>query len=437
MKRPVVGYIPWPETIAVSVSQINDAVERQIGCVADLRRMEMSAGETLEDVLRRVEPGSLDYLYVESFEHLFVSFLVRERLEIDLPFIFHIHSVYYLFEELALVLPLVRVTDLPLAPSRHAARMLQRICPYVRARVIPFSLDLRQIRRWLTPPPRRRDHELVFLGRLTESKGIVDLLRAMPAVKRAVPDVLLNVIGPANQEAFLPDVVDQLGIAKAVRFCGVRTHKSKYRILASAAILVNPTRAWGETFSMVNIEAFAAGTPVIASRWAAVPESVRHGYNGFLVDAGSTSVKRSDFVAGLADAIIRLLLDKKARQRLSSSARNAAAMFDCRTVSARLAGWLRARNKKRANAIGWQRLRRLTVHSFSDRFNRECSLYMRVHRGMLSHTYGQLYDLISSHQGIVRPASPRGGSSDNCGRERTIRGLFKSFLFVDGKVSRH
>jgi glycosyltransferase involved in cell wall biosynthesis len=66
-----------------------------------------------------------------------------------------------------------------------------------------------------------------------------------------------------------------------VRYIGEVDATEKRALLAGAIALLNPI-SWPEPFGLTMIEAAAAGTPVIAHRWGAAPEIVRHGTTGFL-----------------------------------------------------------------------------------------------------------------------------------------------------------
>jgi len=76
-------------------------------------------------------------------------------------------------------------------------------------------------------------------------------------------------------------------------------------------VFVMPSRA--DSFGIVYLEAWARGKPVVAARAGAMPDVIRHGVDGVLVEFGN--------VKGIADAITSLLRDKGLRERLGDAGR--------------------------------------------------------------------------------------------------------------------
>jgi glycosyltransferase involved in cell wall biosynthesis len=116
----------------------------------------------------------------------------------------------------------------------------------------------------------------LYVGRLTEEKGIRTLLeaaRARPGLVRVAGD------GP------LASVAVEAAARGMIEYLGHREPATLIEDIRSATALVVPS-IWFEPFGMVILEAFAAGTPVIASRIGAIPDIVDDGETGLLVDPG-------------------------------------------------------------------------------------------------------------------------------------------------------
>ena len=191
----------------------------------------------------------------------------------------------------------------------------------------------------VTTPPAERGTVVTFLGRLRKYKGAQFALRALPAVRAAVPEARLDVIGDGPYRAELERLAASLGIAEHVRFRGALTHAAKVAALneAQVALCPSPKEGWGLTV----IEANACGAPVVASRSPGLVESVRDGETGILVPHGDTGA--------LATAVTRLLQDREERLRMAGAGVRWAATFDwetcyrdSRAVFARAAGAGRA-----------------------------------------------------------------------------------------------
>lgn len=118
----------------------------------------------------------------------------------------------------------------------------------------------------------------LFVGRLSPEKGVATLVKAWQALGESAPPLRIAGAGPlaAAVRGVLPRNANHLG----------RLEKSEiFLAMKDAAFLVVPSE-WPEPFGLVAIEAFATGLPVIASRTGALPEIVRHGSTGLLVDPG-------------------------------------------------------------------------------------------------------------------------------------------------------
>ena len=72
-------------------------------------------------------------------------------------------------------------------------------------------------------------------------------------------------------------------LVDGIEYLGEVTHGEKVELLQNARATLFPIE-WEEPFGLVMIESMACGTPVIATRWGAVPEVIEHGRSGIIVD---------------------------------------------------------------------------------------------------------------------------------------------------------
>jgi phosphatidyl-myo-inositol alpha-mannosyltransferase len=120
---------------------------------------------------------------------------------------------------------------------------------------------------------------LLFVGQSVERKGLPLLLRSFEALREHILTEL-TVIGPTHEE-LAPLMLDD----RDVRVLGKVDDERKHEELQRADLLVAPS-LHGESFGMVLTEAFAAGTPVVASDIAGYRDVVRNGVDGVLVAPG-------------------------------------------------------------------------------------------------------------------------------------------------------
>ena len=125
---------------------------------------------------------------------------------------------------------------------------------------------------------------LVFVGWVTREKGLFEALEVLACVRRHHPSATLTVVGGGRDlEAFRDHVRDR-DLTEAVRLCGWLDGHQVRRILRDSDVFLFPSHFEGLPNAV--IEAMAAGLPVIATRVGGVPDLIRHGENGFLVDVG-------------------------------------------------------------------------------------------------------------------------------------------------------
>lgn len=123
---------------------------------------------------------------------------------------------------------------------------------------------------------------VLFVGRLTEEKGLSTLLTAWSQV---LPHGRLKIVGDGPMSAVVERASSTI---HGIEWLGARTREEVSALMANAALLVFPS-IWYETFGLTIIEALATGLPVVASRLGAMAELVSDGQTGRLFTAGSSS----------------------------------------------------------------------------------------------------------------------------------------------------
>lgn len=130
------------------------------------------------------------------------------------------------------------------------------------------------------PPLAGAHASVLYFGRLSQEKGIADLLHAM----QLVPHIRLQIAGDGPQRPELEELAATLGLTN-VEFLGHVAGTELDRAVASASFTVLPSRAY-ETLGKTILESYAQGRPVVASDLGSRRELVKEGKTGLLFPSG-------------------------------------------------------------------------------------------------------------------------------------------------------
>lgn len=122
---------------------------------------------------------------------------------------------------------------------------------------------------------------IIYLGAITHDKGIGDVLKTFSILSK-LGNYKFWIIGKASEyyKKYIEKMVNNLDISKNTNYFGFVDQKTKFTLLAKAHVLINPSilEGWG----LVNIEANAVGTPVIAYKSPGLVDSVKDGQSGII-----------------------------------------------------------------------------------------------------------------------------------------------------------
>jgi len=177
-----------------------------------------------------------------------------------------------------------------------------------KIQVIPCGIDTNIFSpgRLTTKLQKNTKFMILFVGRISEQKGLDILLKALPRVLKEHPDTSLIVIGLCDQMHFWRRIQKDLAMVRGhVRFLENVTRSQLISYYRAAEVLAFPSRY--ESFGMVPIEAMACGTPVVGT-----PVGISAG----IVRQAGILVNRED-PENLAEALNRILSEPHLRQKLS------------------------------------------------------------------------------------------------------------------------
>ncbi|MFC0003359.1 glycosyltransferase family 4 protein [Micromonospora siamensis] len=206
-------------------------------------------------------------------------------------------------------------TRVRLARALHGVTDLQRLAPGVDTDTYHPSVDGEPVRVRLGLADRP---VVVCVSRLVPRKGQDMLIRAMPEIRRRVPDAALLVVGGGPYRATLAKLARQVGVERDVVFTGSVPTAELPAHYAAGDVYAMPCRTRNrgldvEGLGIVYLEASATGLPVVAGDSGGAPDAVREGETGYVV--------RGRDVAQLADRVATLLADRDLARQMGAAGR--------------------------------------------------------------------------------------------------------------------
>ncbi len=239
------------------------AAPRALRLNADCREQIAPHIAMVEQVMRRASEFDVIHFHIDYFgfplaSRAQVPHLTTQHGRMDIP---ELEQIFRLFPNE----PQVSISDAQRAPLPFANWM---------------ATVYHGLPRDLFRLQSRRGKYLAFLGRISPEKRVD---RAVEIARRLdMPLKVAAKVSKADQE-YYDTKIRPLFADPRVEFIGEIGEKDKQEFLGNAAVLLFPVD-WPEPFGLVMIEAMACGTPVIAFRCGSVPEVMKDGVSGFVVD---------------------------------------------------------------------------------------------------------------------------------------------------------
>ena len=169
--------------------------------------------------------------------------------------------------------------DLVITPTQVMKNYLKKIGVNKTIKVVPFGIDFNKFRALEI----KKDETFTFLyvGRLNKEKNIDLLIERFYEFAKG-KNVKLKIIGDGPEKKNIKEFIKEKKLENKVEISGWKKREDLPLEYSSAHCFI--TLSDSETFGIVILEAMACGLPIIGANEAAIPELVRDGINGFLVD---------------------------------------------------------------------------------------------------------------------------------------------------------
>ena len=205
-----------------------------------------------------------------------------------------------------------RWIDAQLSQSEFAAKSMSYVGR--RAEIIYAGVDPERYR----PTAAKTRGQVLYLGRLLPHKGVEHLIQAIP------DHASLKIVGRA-MDADYTHFLRQLAGGREVEFHTSASDDQVIHLLSSSQCLVLPSvykdykgrrQALPELVGLVLLEAMACGTAVVCTSAGGMPEIVRDGKTGFIVEPGSPDALRSIITRFLSDLELAGTMGRSARDEV-------------------------------------------------------------------------------------------------------------------------
>jgi len=180
-------------------------------------------------------------------------------------------------------------------------------------RLIPNAINIATFNPSVKPLVRFSDDrpKILFLGRFEPRKGLKYLIKALPIVKKQIPNVLLIVCGAGLLGYAYREYISK-EVKGNIHFAGLISSEERPHYYASCDVFCAPSIGY-ESFGIVLLEAMASGKPVVASNISGYRTIVEDGKEGLLAKPQSP-----DEIAG---SLIKILTDRALAKNMGEAGR--------------------------------------------------------------------------------------------------------------------
>jgi len=280
-------------------------------------------------VLRRIKP---DLIHVQSILMVLHALLIRTLLRKPVVVSGRGSDIYLAsgFDKFIYKLTLARV-DAVTAQTNDMKGAIQRLCPR-DIFIIPNGVDIDRFSRISKEKAQTElnmkgnEKILLFVGRLNLIKGVRYLIEAADIIKQKCENARLLIVGDGEERQNLEELARKLNLSQYISFIGQVPHETVAEYMAASDLFILPSLSEG--FPVTILEAMAAGLPIVTTGVRGMPEIVKEGENGFLVEPQNPKQ--------IAEKALLLLEDDELRLKISGNNREKTKRYSWENVALNL-----------------------------------------------------------------------------------------------------
>jgi len=226
--------------------------------------------------------------------------------------------------------PILKNADAVIALTGDMKREIRGICNR-DVFIIPNGIDLERFENLSKEDLRNKleikeENIILFVGTLRLVKGVRYLIEAMKTITDKNKNSRLFIVGDGEERKYLEDLVRNLSLEKCVTFIGKVPNDEIPKYMAASDVFVLPSLSEG--FPVTVVEAMASGLPIVATTIRGLPEIIKDGKNGFLVEPKNPEQ--------IAEKVLLLLENDELRERISEKNKEKAKGYSWEAVIEKL-----------------------------------------------------------------------------------------------------
>lgn len=195
-----------------------------------------------------------------------------------------------------------------ITPTENLSMWVEKSLCVNNVEVVPNFIDTSNI----CYKPVNDTKILLYIGRLSKEKGIEYLIKAIPLIRKKIPESKLIIVGTGPEEKNLKKLANNIGADEGLTFTGWVNDSNLSKYIQNAEIIVIPSY-WAENFPLVTLEAMAHGRSVVLSDIFGLSERIENNDFGYFFEPGNSK--------DLADKLIDLLSNFELVKIMSRNAR--------------------------------------------------------------------------------------------------------------------
>ncbi len=170
--------------------------------------------------------------------------------------------------------------------SEFQKKQFQHYFPTIDVTLVPNCIRLSQQQKKKVKDNRRTN--FLFMGRISETKGILKILEAAKQLMETSEDFVVTICGKGPLQEKLLEEIKSNNMQQHIKYLGFVNGSRKTEVLQDSDVMLLPTDH-NEGFPYALLEAFDHQIPVIGTRKGAIPEVLEDGVNGFIIDTRSAT----------------------------------------------------------------------------------------------------------------------------------------------------